>query len=127
MKKVFQRYRNNDDPMSFGDCLRCAIASVLELPADDVPHFRHAESNTVEGNGRMWWQVKHWLQGRGLGLFHTKLKVETLAEAVEWCRVHNGEQFLILGGITTHGGPPLLPRRTWPTMCAVASQSTLPR
>ena len=105
MRPVYQRYTHGgDDPMSFGDCLRCAIASILELDRDSVPHFRHAERETSDGVGRMWWQVKHWLQGRGLGLFQQRLQAETVAEALEWCRIHNGEHFLILGGITTFGG-----------------------
>lgn len=29
----------NDPPNSYGDCLRACIASLMELPSHDVPHF----------------------------------------------------------------------------------------
>lgn len=105
MRKIYQKYRHEkDDDLSFGDCLRCVLASVLELDRDSVPHFRHGERDTPEGRGRLWWQVRQWLQSRGLGLFQHRLKAETLSEALEWCRIHNGDQFVMLGGLTSYGG-----------------------
>lgn len=38
MIPVKQLYRH-DPPKTWGDCHRAAIASILELPCDDVPHF----------------------------------------------------------------------------------------
>lgn len=29
----------HDPPASYGDCFRVCVASVLDLPAEDVPHF----------------------------------------------------------------------------------------
>lgn len=31
----------NDPPHSYGDCLRACIASMLDLPTEEVPHFVH--------------------------------------------------------------------------------------
>ncbi len=41
--------RNHHDPANgiYGDCHRAAIASLLELPMDDVPHFCDADSDCV--------------------------------------------------------------------------------
>lgn len=38
MIPVKQLYRH-DPPTTWGDCHRAAIASILELPCEDVPHF----------------------------------------------------------------------------------------
>lgn len=41
-----------------GDCLKCCLASVLELDYDDVPHFA--------GMGDRWWiEQMNWLASRG--------------------------------------------------------------
>lgn len=32
-------YVKNDPPNSYGDCLRACIASLLDLPTTEVPHF----------------------------------------------------------------------------------------
>ena len=39
MKPVDQQFMHNPAKGTVGDCFRACIASVLELPADAVPHF----------------------------------------------------------------------------------------
>lgn len=42
-----------------GDCLRTAVACLLELPYDQVPHFAL--------HGRAWWDhLRRWARGRGV-------------------------------------------------------------
>ena len=39
MKPVDQKYLHDPDNGSTGDCMRASVASVLELPIEEVPHF----------------------------------------------------------------------------------------
>ena len=54
-----------------GNCLQAALASLLELPLDDVPHFvqdhvDHDGDNVTEWN---WWHpMLAWLHDRGLSV-----------------------------------------------------------
>jgi hypothetical protein len=44
MKPVFMTVSHNP-PESYGDCFRCAIASILECQAEDIPHpFEYGEN-----------------------------------------------------------------------------------
>lgn len=53
MKPVDQLYTpTNMDEHPVGDCWRCCIASILELPAEKVPHFTELDDDTPERN---WW------------------------------------------------------------------------
>lgn len=52
----------HDPPATYGDCLRACIASVLEVPAQCVPHF-------LEGNNDDWFrQLQVWALDHGLYL-----------------------------------------------------------
>lgn len=45
-----------------GDCWKCCLASILELPYEDVPHF----IEVAERNGSSWWnETLEWLRPRG--------------------------------------------------------------
>lgn len=48
MKPVFQTIKHEPAEGRFGDCHRAAIATVLELPIEDVPHFLHDNCGGVE-------------------------------------------------------------------------------
>jgi hypothetical protein len=51
-----------------GDCLKCCIASLLELDYDDVPHFA--------AMGDMWWiEWTNWLAARGWQLYNAYHRV----------------------------------------------------
>jgi len=47
MKPQEQQYSHNPDAGVFGDCFRASIASILELPIDDVPHFLYDGSQDL--------------------------------------------------------------------------------
>lgn len=45
------------EPMAVGDCLRAAVASLTDVPYDEVPHF---------GRWRGWWDaMRVWARARG--------------------------------------------------------------
>lgn len=55
-------YVKNDPPHSHGDCLRACVASLLDLPALQVPHFvRDGCEPEVT-----YQRVREWLADRGL-------------------------------------------------------------
>lgn len=80
-----QLYRHDPDNGVYGDCWRTAIACLLDLPPEDVPHM-HVDSgvpNMAEQDRRM----NEFLASRGLMLigvpFPGEMTLETLLAAVE--------------------------------------------
>lgn len=48
-----------------GNCLQAAVASLLDLPLDEVPHF--VGDDWASGGERHWWtEWRHWCGDRGL-------------------------------------------------------------
>jgi hypothetical protein len=62
MKPIKQRYRHQPGKGIYGDCHRAAIASILELPLDDVPHFGDGGPDADEFERR----TQAWLRTRGI-------------------------------------------------------------
>lgn len=79
-----------DGPL-IGDCWRTAIATILGLPRDDVPHFValgwDEDPNTYHD------LAQAWLEGRGLTLRYWGV----LEQARPWCK------FLIAAGKSPRG------------------------
>lgn len=74
----------------FGDCFRACIASILDLPAADVPNFAHLGGYgggvaSVEAYHETYRLARRWLAGRGLGLFNTWVSGEWPVEKVLRC------------------------------------------
>jgi hypothetical protein len=63
---VKQLYRHDPDNGVFGDCFRAAIASVLDLRCEDVPHFMDKKPNRGESAGDAHLLCETWLRQRGL-------------------------------------------------------------
>ncbi len=56
MKPVDQTIMHEPENGRYGDCFRCCIASLLELPAEQVPHF------CEDGQPTNWYvKLKAWL------------------------------------------------------------------
>jgi hypothetical protein len=70
MRPVDQSILHGDPSGARGDCLRACVASVLDLPLLEVPHFAEIASQ-MEAAGQVADQDKlqaDWLAGRGLRL-----------------------------------------------------------
>lgn len=53
-----------------GDCVKCCVASILELAYEDVPHFVAREVTDASGKSLEWLTgVNHWLRERGYPLW----------------------------------------------------------
>lgn len=62
MTPVFCGVTHDPENGSDGDCLRACIATVLDLPAADVPHVMRAEGDAAE----MWQALRDHLKLSGL-------------------------------------------------------------
>lgn len=112
MKPVFQRIYSTTD----GDCFAACIASILELPIEDVPNF-------VDGTDPDWWQTATcWLFARGyLGVWLQNPDLKPLGYHIAGCdrqQTEHGEighNVVTKDGIPvhcpTHGDKPRIPDR----------------
>lgn len=65
-------------PDSVGDCFRCCIASILELPAVDVPHFYDGEG-FADDTGRIGRdRLRAWLKPMGYFFLEVEFEVDWL-------------------------------------------------
>lgn len=87
MRPVPQRIvASGGDGVLPGDCVKCCVASILELPYEDVPHFVAREVRDADGKPLEWDQgINHWLRERGYPLHymvwrHHKTAGEVFAE-----------------------------------------------
>ena len=80
MKLTKQRFLHEPEKGVYGDCLRTAIACLLDLDPDEVPHFNdRSDGRTDEDVGRL---MNAWLLRRGLVLITTYFGGDTDIEAV---------------------------------------------
>jgi hypothetical protein len=51
----------------WGDCCRCCVATVFDLPPHAVPHFCHSGEEAPDENGILPWinRLQAWLEPRG--------------------------------------------------------------
>lgn len=62
MTPVMCRVKHDPDNDSYGDCLRACIATVLDLTADEVPHFAdHGRSSKAAFDFMRTWAGDHRL------------------------------------------------------------------
>ena len=90
MKRVYQNVPHNP-PDSYGDCHRCCLASILELPASRVPHFLADGDPNEEFNER----IRKWLHDRGVPYFTIPFEG---GSPLEFMAMQNPGVFYILGG-----------------------------
>jgi hypothetical protein len=103
MIPVMQRNRHDPANGIYGDCHRAAIASLLELPLDDVPHFCDAESE-LPGADPLQVRERNWLAGRDLTNINVIYPGETsLGDVLATVEAVNPGVMFILGGTSTTG------------------------
>lgn len=44
-----QKFRHDPANGVYGDCARAAVASIFEMPLDDVPHFYDKDASDIDG------------------------------------------------------------------------------
>ena len=67
-QQVLAVFDENGDRVVAGDCMRACVASVFELPLEDVPHFAGLDD---------WYgEWLRWLEARGLGIYDARIRVD---------------------------------------------------
>lgn len=70
MIPVDQQFLHDPANGQEGDCFRACIASILELPIEDVPHF----AQLTGGRSEDFWNMAYdWLEDRGYGYVHSTM------------------------------------------------------
>jgi hypothetical protein len=100
MTPIKQRHRHNP-PHSYGDCHRAALASLLDLPLDDVPHFMHG-LGPKDGeifNARQ----DDFLRSRALEAIVFPISTDSLADVLRAAGAWNPGKMFLLGGESASG------------------------
>lgn len=78
----------HEPPDSVGDCFRCCIASILDLRADQVPHFFEGEAFDDESGRIGIKRLQDFLQPMGLYYFECEFDAKVLAAWTEYLDCH---------------------------------------
>jgi hypothetical protein len=98
MKVQKQRFRHNPSAGVYGDCHRTAIACMLDLDAEQVPHFGEGGPEAVEFHAR----VGDFLKGMDLRAVNVIFAC-SLAEVLEHQKAMNPGVLYLLGGTSRNG------------------------
>ena len=79
----------HDPPTKIGDCFRCCIASILELPANKVPHFCGLDPWTDQPDERWRNHLLAFLEPMGLYYFEIAFSAEILPEWSKHLELHH--------------------------------------
>ena len=97
MKPVMQEFQQNVETGVQGDCHRACIASILELPISDVPHFY--EDDPLDHIGKR--RVQDFLATQGcVEVDFLFFPSEGLDECLDWMGKVNQDVYYILGGMS---------------------------
>jgi len=103
MQQHRQRFLHEPERRSFGDCHRTALACLLNLPPEEVPHFAEIYVEKEEANVFYDWRSHEaeWLADRGYGQAH--VAVYDLKQFLSDMDVLSPNVFYILGGKSPRG------------------------
>lgn len=88
----------HEPPDSIGDCFPCCIASILELPRDDVPHVYEGEG-WLDKTGKVGMKrLQEWLGLHGLYFMEFGVTVEALPSWEPFIDCH-----YVLSGLSPRG------------------------
>lgn len=99
MKALKQRNRHRPNDGIFGDCHRAAVASILELPLDGVPHFGEGGPDGDEFSRR----EREFLALRGLVPIYIPYPGESLEQVFRCIKSLNPDIYYLLGGVSKTG------------------------
>lgn len=75
MKPVDMIVKHDPANGSWGDCTRACVASIFELPAEEVPHFaQYGEEEPVDGVLPWITRLRQWLTPRGFGMIFVEVQ-----------------------------------------------------
>lgn len=100
MTPVYQQEQHDLAKGIWGDCHRAALASLLDLPINDVPHF-------CDGGPPDWPERERaWLAGRGMLFLLGVVPVVSQSDALRYASLINPQpsQHFILSGASSADG-----------------------
>lgn len=105
MKPQKQRFRHNPAQGVYGDCHRTAIAIVLDLEAEDVPHFMDGNAYRKGGGPKANELFEMWLNERGISTISFPFPGENLARVLDTIASCNplSKPAFILAGSSRNG------------------------
>ena len=104
MTPVNCRIRHDPECGQYGDCIRACIATILDVDAEDVPHFSHDDPapETILMRVREW--LCEWSRGT-IGLLHLIFPGDVgLSDMLEYMGSINPDSTYMLFGNTGPGG-----------------------
>lgn len=82
MNPVFQSEPGDAQRIRAGDCFRACVASILELPLPDVPHFFAGQRAGTVMTPTLETAMQDWFHRLGLGLVMIPIQADTPNEAM---------------------------------------------
>lgn len=82
---------SHNPPAKWGDCWRTCIAMILDLPAEEVPHFLDDGGTNEDGLKR----AREWLQNRGLDIVYFEMPADSLKEHIDF--MFGGAHYIMSG------------------------------
>lgn len=83
----------HDPPQSYGDCIRACIASLCDLPPQDVPHFGDHDGDLYESIDR----IRAWYKG-GVFIAQYSGQMDQFALLSMLGQLNPGVHMLLFGG-----------------------------
>lgn len=99
-----QRHRHDPDNNVYGDCHRTAIACLLDLEPEEVPHFGQLFQEAKDRGERPVWgeEVEAWLNSRGLTQVDVVFSPD-LDGMFNFMQQRNPLTYYLLGGTSPRG------------------------
>ena len=95
--KILEQSIQHNPPELYGDCFRTALASILNLERDDVPHF-----NDGKPCDNYWELVNDWLSHRDLVMFSVAFEAK-LPDVLSYMKRVNQDLYYLLAGKSPRG------------------------
>lgn len=96
-----QRFRHQPDKGIYGDCHRTALACLLDMEPEQVPHF--GEMMFVHGTEAASEAEELWLNKQGLSQVFVPYSVDTLDNLLLHLASINPRAYYLLGGTSKNG------------------------
>lgn len=99
VKPLSQRYRHDPKNGSVGDCWPTALAMVMGVDRDTIPHFAKIAMDSGDEPGAAVHALRDWLAPQGLGLMQMLFPPETtMLQLMETLAYNNPNiPFMVLG------------------------------